>query len=360
MTKRAEVAKRSTAVRQLTDWPRRPAEVRVLPSAPEKEVFMNKIEALQPQFKTGLRRSLQKIEASAWEKNDVGINVVLGISDLSLPARFLAGFAPAFSLGEALEAKRHVQPQLRVFVPLHLSHRANGIALEQGEQSVRQGFLFIQKFQEIFHPSISWFLDRDKPFTDESIALLLKLSQQLLSKDDLTLKNAWEKTFGAAQKRGNAQSALIYTPHHIFGWHDAWDPTKFFPALPKRITLNCFSQSEETFQPIRKALMLEVEEHSPELVVHGDHLDLITNRCPGPHYLPRTIGNVHEPLLGDLLNAGFEKIRKDLVSLVSGGFQTALKDLDSLNQHLEQLRSTNSSLPNIEEFIGEVKNASQS
>ncbi len=316
---------------------------------------MNKIEALQPEFKTGLRRSLSQIENSSWAQNSVGINVVFGISDLGLPARFLAGFAPAFSLAEAIAEKKTVSPELRVFVPLHLSEHANGIAHTDGEDTVRQGVFFIQKFEEIFHPSISWFLDVDKPITNNAISLLSRLSDELLSLHDPTLAPMWEKAFNAAEKRGNKESAKIYTPHHIFGWHDAWDPEKFFPAPTKAITINCFSTSEETFQSVRKKLMPIVENQLPELVVHGDHLDLFTDRCPGPHYMPRQLNGKREPLLTDLLTLGFTKTREELSALVDEGFKTAFGDLVSIEKHVEKLRLTSPNLPNVDEFIQEVK-----
>lgn len=319
---------------------------------------MNKLESLQPEFKTGLRRSLFHVEASSWAQNSVGINVVFGVSDLGLPARFLAGFAPAFSLAEAIIEKKNVLPELRVFVPLHLSEHTNGITHDNGEQTVRQGVLFIQKFEKIFHPTISWFLDVDQPITQMAIELLSHLSDELLSLNDQTLKPMWDKAFTAAQKRGNKESAKIYTPHHIFGWQDAWDPDKFFTATPKPITINCFSTSEETFQSLRRKLLPIVDHTMPELIVHGDHLDLFTDRCPGPHYIPRTINGKQEPLLSDLLTAGFAKTRQELATLTSEGFWTAFTDLLSIEKHIEKLRHVNPTLPNIEEFITEVYHAS--
>ncbi len=320
---------------------------------------MNKIEALQPQFKTGLRRSLFPIEASSWVTNSVGINVVLGISNIGLPARFLAGFVPAFSLAEAIAEKKSVSPELRVFVPLHLSEHANGISHKHGKETVQQGVFFVQKFHEIFHPTVTWFLDIDQPMARGTIALLGHLSDELLSQNNPSLAQVWEKTFVAAKKGGNAESARVYTPHHIFGWHDAWDPEKFFPASPKQITINCFSTSEETFQSVRKALVPIVSREMPELVVHGDHIDLFTDRCPGPHYMPRTLNGKQEPLLPDLVSLGFSKTRRELVSLVQEGFDTALKDLDSIRNHIETLRKVKPELPNVEEFISEVKHATE-
>jgi len=320
---------------------------------------MNKIEALQPEFKTGLRRSLQMVDASAWKENNVGINVVFGISDIGLPARFLAGFAPAFSLAEAISEKRNVSPELRVFVPLHLSKHANGISQSHGEKMIRQGALFIQKFEQIFHPTITWFLDIDQPMTEQSIGILTHLSDELLSQQDPTLIPMWEKAFAAAEKRGNKESAKIYTPHHIFGWHDAWDPEKFFPASTKKITINCFSTSEETFQSVRRKIMPIVANQMPELVVHGNHLDLFTDRCPGPHYIPRKLKDKQEPLLDDLLTMGFTKARQELSELVNEGFHTAFSDLISIQKQIEKLRITNPTLPNIDEFITEVNHESQ-
>lgn len=318
---------------------------------------MNKLESLQPEFKTGLRRSLLKIETSSWKESSVGINVVFGVSDLGLPARFLAGFAPAFSLAEAIAEKKNVLPELRVFVPLHLSEHTNGITHKKGEQTVRQGVLFIQKFEKIFHPTISWFLDVDQPTTQLAIGLLSHLSDELIALNDETLKPMWDKAFAAAQKRGNIESAKIYTPHHIFGWHDAWDPDKFFTATPKPITINCFSTSEEIFQSLRTKLLPIVDQIVPELIVHGDHLDLFTDRCPGPHYIPRTLNGKQEPLLSDLLSWGFNKTRQELASLTSEGFWTAFTDLLSIEKHIEKLRQSNPALPNVEEFISEVNHA---
>lgn len=318
---------------------------------------MNKIEALQPEFKTGLRRSLSSVENSSWAINSVGINVVFGVSDIGLPARFLAGFTPAFSLAEAIADKKSVSPELRVFVPLHLSEHANGITHTHGEQSVHQGVLFIQKLKEIFHPTVTWFLDIDQPMTQKAVKLLTDLSDTLLSQQNETLVAMWNKAFDAAQKRGNRESAKIYTPHHIFGWHDAWDPEMFFPASPKQITINCFSTSEETFQSVRKTLMPIMAQETPELVVHGDHIDLFTDRCPGPHYMPRKIKNNVEPLLSDLLSAGFAKTRAELAKLAVDGFQTAFKDFISIEKHINSLIQLNPSLPNPEEFIQEVKRA---
>lgn len=320
---------------------------------------MNKLEALQPEFKTGLRRSIFSVEASSWAKNSVGINVVFGVSDLGLPARFLAGFTPAFSLAEAIAERKTVSPELRVFVPLHLSEHANGISHADGEQTIRQGVLFIQKFKEIFHPTISWFLDVDQPITQHAIVLLSHLSDELLAHSDTTRAVGWDKAFAAAEKRGNRESAKIYTPHHIFGWHDARDPENFFQAPTKTITINCFSTSEETFQSVRKQLMPIVKNEMPKLVVHGDHLDLFTDRCPGPHYMPRRLNDKQEPLLGDLLVSGFTKTRQELSALVNEGFRTAFFDLVSIEKHIDKLRQTNPNLPNVEEFVQEIKGASQ-
>lgn len=315
---------------------------------------MNSIELVQPQFQTGLKRSLREINHASWE--DVGMNVVLGVSETGLPARFLAGFVPAFSLLEALVERKQVSPELRIFVPLHLASQCNNVPENLGNDCLQQGFVFIQKFQKIFHPNIRWFLDIDRPFTQEATSLLTNLSQRII--DDPLLTEHWHQAFEAAQKRGSKDSALIYTPHHVFGWHDAWQPKLFFERLPKSVTLNCFSQSEIKFQEIRKKIMSVITDVRPELVVHGQHLDLITSRCPGPHYLITKRNGNQEPTLSDLMLAGFEKTKNELTSLLSDGFQTALKDLESINTHIEECRKADEALPNIEDFIQEVNFAS--
>lgn len=316
---------------------------------------MNKLETLQPQFQTSLKRSFREIDHEAWRTQDVGINVVFGVSETGLPARFLAGFVPAFSLAEALAVQKQTEPELRVFVPLHLAMECNNISDDHGKEIVRQGVSFVQKFQEIFHPTISWFLDIDQPFTSEATSLLIDLSNEIIH--DPHLNQQWHQAFDAARKRGTEENALVYTPHHIFGWQDAKDPNLFFASQPKQITMNCFSKSEEKFQDIRKKLMDVVRVQKPELVVHGQHIDLFTSRCPGPHYIPSEKRGSQEPLLSDLSLTGFKKTRNNLMGLLSDGFHTALNDLESINDHIESKRIDNPKLPDIEEFIQEVNHA---
>ena len=59
---------------------------------------MRKIELLRSQFNTSLVKAFKSVEPFG----EAHVNIALSVSREGLPARFLAGIIPAFSLAEAI------------------------------------------------------------------------------------------------------------------------------------------------------------------------------------------------------------------------------------------------------------------
>lgn len=318
---------------------------------------MNKLEAIQPLFSSRLAEAATTMPHPKEWGNDAGVNVVFGIPHQELPARFLAGLVPAIAFIETVNQNA----ELRIFVPLHLALHT-GVSPVQAERKKQQGLLFIQKFQTIFHPELTWFVDVDKPMTQTAIEFLIKLSDQLPVQNP-EIQSAWESILSSARRRGDEKTAKVYGPHHIFGWQDCHEPNLFFEQLPKTITINVMSTAERPFRLVRQAVVRGVEKNHSEILVHGHHLDLETALCRRPHYLRVSIKNTQEPSLDDLLLAGFQEVHRELTGQAASGvskkFREALKDLESVDNHIRELRQKNINMPTIEEFIQEVRHAAK-
>lgn len=325
-----------------------------------KDKFMNKFEALQPMFERDLSDVRKEIPENVWRESrgEIGINAVFGISHTVLPARFLAGFVPVMALGEALDAQKKPikpRPELRIFVPIHLA-QACGISEKDSRESLNEGVLFIQKFQEIFHPSLQWFLDIDNPMNKQHIEILTKMSDEILQVFHDELSQDWQKIEKAAERRGIPETAQMYASHGVFGWqdfHDVGEP-QFFRSQSKLITLNCMSTAEEPFRKFHETMKI----HFPWRKIHGGkHIDLFTKFCRRPHYLRVDIGSHQEPTLSELILAGFEKTRSELESMksLSHKFKQAERDLELINTHIENERKVNPGLPNFDEFLQEIR-----
>lgn len=314
---------------------------------------MNKFETLQSLFDDDLNGVRKSIPRDAWGEG-VGLNVAFGITNAEIPGRFLSGFVPSSTLAETIQEQQKVDTQLRIFVPLHLAVTC-GVDASNAAANRDQGLLMIQKFHEVFHPTLHWFLDEDLPITENAIETLREWSDRLLENAP-HLQSEWEKVRQSARRRGNEETANIYAPHHVFGWQDCWMPSDFFEATPSHVTFNCLSSAEKPFQVIREHMLGLIRETNAELLVEGVHNDLTTSVCRRPHYLSVRVGELQEPSVNDLLQIGFEQVKQELddMTSVSAKFKKAHEDLVALELHIDEMRSTQPGLPNTEEFVQEI------
>lgn len=314
---------------------------------------MNKFETLQSLFDDDLNGVRKSIPKDAWREG-VGLNVAFGVTNTEIPARFLAGFVPSATLAEAIQEQQKTDTQLRIFVPLHLAVEC-GVDELNAVANKNQGVLLIQKFHEVFHPTLHWFLDEDLPITESAIRTLSQWSDSLLEHAP-HLQPEWEKVRQSARRRGDEGTAKIYAPHHVFGWQDCWLPSDFFEATPAHVTFNCLSPAEQPFQAIREKMIELMHDTSPELLVGGVHQDLTTSVCRRPHYLSVRVGKLQEPSVTDLLQMGFERAKQELNDMTGAStkFEKAHEDLVVLELHINEMRRTQPGLPNTEEFIQEI------
>lgn len=317
---------------------------------------MNKFETLQSLFDDDLNGVRKSIPKDAW-KEGVGLNVAFGVTNTEIPARFLSGFVPSATLAETIRGQQKIDTQLRIFVPLHLAVTC-GVDASNAVANRNQGLLMIQKFHDVFHPTLHWFLDEDLPITENAIETLREWSDSLIDHAP-HLQSEWEKVRQSARRRGNEETANIYAPHHVFGWQDCWMPSDFFEATPSHVTFNCLSSAEKPFQVIREQMLGLIRETKPELLVEGVHNDLTTSVCRRPHYLSVRVGELQEPSVNDLLQIGFEQVKQELddMTSVSAKFKKAHEDLVALELHIDEMRNTQPGLPNTEEFVQEIARA---
>lgn len=314
---------------------------------------MNRFETLQSLFDDDLNGVRKSIPRDAWGEG-VGLNVAFGITNAEIPARFLSGFVPSAMLAETIQEQQKVNTQLRIFVPLHLAITC-GVDESNAVANKDQGLLMIQKFHEVFHPTLHWFLDEDLPITENAIETLQEWSNRLIENAP-HLQPEWEKVRQSARRRGNEGTANIYAPHHVFGWQDCWMPSDFFEATPSHVTFNCLSPAEKPFQIIREEMLELIRDANPELLAGGVHNDLTTSVCRRPHYLSVRVGELQEPSASDLFLFGFERVKHELDDLttVSPKFEKAHDDLVALELHIDDMRSKQPGLPNTEEFVQEI------
>lgn len=327
---------------------------------------MEKLEQLRPQFKT----SLQKAFRNAEPFSEVHVNLALSVSKEGLPARFLAGIIPAFSLAEAMQNQFGIETSVRIFAPINLAVACNGFdggdisrTKEEshewfrgiGTKVMEQGGRLVDGFQQAQFPSVAWRLAIDQPWSRTAEELLTSIWERSseLNEDQLNqARNAVVQT--------GKPNAHLYIPHHLFGWQDCFSQTIFSQDdKPKEgeLVVNAMSQSERNFQAFRKRLAWDLQVTKPELIVPKSPIDVTTERCPGPHYI-RSRDEVRiEPSLEDLLSDGFVSIVRGFSKLIEANpkFETARSDMLSVFDFFHQRWIEDSNRPTFDEFIGGVK-----
>ncbi len=319
---------------------------------------MLKQEQLQPLFETSLKPLIGRGNNTFIASEDtVTVNTAFSISEKGLPARFLAGFIPAILVTQLIKEQQEVSPTIRTFVPLHLGLFCNEINRERGMAVVNGGRTIMEKFLTIYHPNVSWRMDFDQSWTDEATYMLAYLWEAMFENGDAQLEQIRIQNVESATKHGNGNSVErtdLYATHHVFGWQDCQSNLFFNEQDPQpTVVLNCMSSSEKRFQKIRERIRAKVQVLNPELLGQAKRLDLITTRCPGPHYLRSGENGSLEPSLDDLLSEGFTATVRSIYRLMECNpkFSTALKDLLLVGNHIQSLWEIDPNLPTIDEFL---------
>lgn len=327
---------------------------------------MRKIELLRSQFNTNLVKAFKSVEPFS----EAHVNIALSVSKEGLPARFLAGIIPAFSLAEAIREQFGAAASVRVFAPINLAVACNGfngeshtdITREQAQEQFRaigttvidQGRILVQKLQQAQFPSISWKLTLDQPWNKNAEELLETIWKRSFELDEEQLSQARDTVVQTGKL-----NAHLYIPHHLFGWQDCFSPF-IFPIEDKpqdgELVINCMSQSERNFQAFRRRLAWDLQVTRPNLLVSRSPVDVMTERCPGPHYIRSQDGERIEPSLEDLLSEGFVSTVRSLsrFAQVNPKFETARKDMLSVSEFFHQRWVEDSNRPTFDEFIGTI------
>lgn len=313
---------------------------------------MERIELVRLQFKTSLTRAFKGVEPFS----GVHINIALSVSKEGLPARFLAGVIPGFALAQAIQEQFGVETSVRFFAPINIAIICNGLDEEEqfrdvGKRTISQGNELVQKLQQTHFPLVPWRLTLDQPWNKDAEELLASIWNRSLELDEEQLNQARASIL----QQGKLKTHL-YMPHHLFGWQDCFSQF-IFPEEDKpneeELVINCMSQSERHFQTFRRRLAWDLKVTRPDLVVSRSPIDVITERCPGPHYIRSRDGERIEPSLEDLLAHGFVDIVRNLAYLINENprFETARNDMLSIFEFFHQRWIENSKLPTFDEFV---------
>lgn len=313
---------------------------------------MEKIELVRSQFKTSLQKTFKGVEPFS----EAHVNIALSVSKEGLPARFLAGVIPGFILAQAVQEQFGVETSVRFFAPIHIAIACNGLAEEEQfraieNKAIGQGRGLVQKLQQIHFPLVPWRLTLDHSWNEDAEKLLASIWDRSSELDEEQLNQA-----RASVLQQGKSNAHLYMPHHLFGWQDCFSQL-IFPLEDKpkgnELVINCMSQSERNFQTFRRRLAWDLKVTRPDLVVSRPPIDVMTERCPGPHYIRSRDGERIEPSLEDLLSDGFVDIVRNLVCLINENprFETAKNDMLSIFEFFHRRWIENSNLPTFDEFM---------
>jgi len=314
---------------------------------------MEKIDLVRSQFKTSLAKTFNKdVDVSC----GVHVNIALSVSKEGLPARFLAGVIPGFALAQAVGEQFGVETSVRFFTPINIAIACNRLDEEDqfraiGEKAIVQGRGLVDRLQQTHFPSVDWRLTTDQPWNEDAEELLTAIWDRSGQLNDDQINKSRELIL----EKGKSNSHL-YMPHHLFGWQDCFSPFIFGEEdKPKigELVINCMSESERNFQMFRKRLAWDLQITRPDLVLARAPLDVMTERCPGPHYIRTDVEGQIEPSLEDLFSDGFATIVRNIGRLMEENprFKTAKNDMLSIFDFFHQRWIEDSNLPTLDEFI---------
>lgn len=237
-------------------------------------------------------------------ESDVRINNVLGVNkDAALPARFLSGLVPTFSLSQAIMegSDGRVAPQVRVFRPIRIFQHTNSVPDDLVVSQREQGNRVTDQFRRNFFPNAQLLIEEDDEIDDDVRDVLGHVKVHVARYCD-------PETVAAIKESGNKhggiqgeEMALEYSAHHPFGWNGLHH-RKIFPSFPPGVVINTLPPSERKFTHVRTAIAPHISSGNGITVFEGATHELVINMSGTPHYqfLEDENGQLQEPSFDEI------------------------------------------------------------
>lgn len=290
-------------------------------------------------------------------EGSIGINGVVGFSGefggnplRAIPARFLAGFLPAFLLAETVREQTGITPTVRIFFPKNIAHHVNGLDIPRLDITIKVVKKVIEALHHSCFPSTQLMFQEDQLITSSAVATLDRFSILIDAVEDRdVLKSIHESAQRHGGQRGEANTTL-YAAHHPFGWQEVGDRNIFDEDLP-HIVINTLPVSERRFSSLRRGLRASIhtlnwdrprEVHDLEMSTVGAHYLLIDPSEPTLEdalFLP--MGIILEKLTNLYRATGNDNLRKaknDCKRLVEFVAERTQRNVtDAVNKTLSEL-----------------------
>jgi len=271
---------------------------------------------------------------------DILINGVFGINgEGKLPARFLSGFIGTFSIAQEVARVSGESVSIRIFRPRNISEFVNDIPADIVESQVVQGNELLRNFAANFFPGVDFFIEEDRPITDEALNVLEIIATHIRANSSLDLQEGLKDS---GRKRGGESgedNAFVYAAHHSFGWSDMHHGA-IFEDKPSGNVINTIPPSDKKFKTIRDLILsLEIPEIAGQRV-GGEHTDLVINMCGTPHYmfLKDKSGCTREPSFEEVLSVSGSEIITDMQQRFKSEHDPQVKEnLRRVRQDFEKL-----------------------
>lgn len=256
-----------------------------------------------------------------WEGCKVQISIVAYAHPAGIPARFCAGLIPAIDLTRRF-AEHGVKSTVRLIDPSPIANYCNG--WENSEPRFR-GVLgdYLAKH------GVSYFFDIAEPVTDETLAILNSVGQELETPSDPTIADMVQRIKESGRKHGGSigeDNAIVYMAAHPFSWLDLHHPLVWNRRYDSDSVcyINLMSKPESRFTAVRRFLT----SRRPDLSSGINPVDRYMTICNTPCYIPLE----GEPTFGDLTDHGPEWCLNRYLEIkkVSNNHRRAYKDFESL------------------------------
>jgi hypothetical protein len=276
----------------------------------------------------------------------VRINNVLGVNkDGQLPARFLSGVLPTFSLSQAMMESSNglIVPQIRIFRPISIFQHTNGISHDVVTGQTSQGNEILQHFQQNFFPEAELLIEEDLKIDQDALTALNYVRCHVEQHCDRETVAAIRES---GSKHGGIQgeeNALLYAAHHPFGWNGLHHQG-IFPSLPPDVVINTLPPSERKFTNVRMAVAPHIITAGGITVFEGLTHELVINMSGTPHYQFLEDDNIQrqEPSFDEIRSVPVIEVFNDMQSKYSNATDKFMK---------EKLRRIRADMKNLLDFL---------
>jgi hypothetical protein len=279
------------------------------------------------QHLTNFKEPESQVKLSVPESS-ITINNVFGINkDGILPARFLSGFIPTFTLAGDIQNSSNCKPHVRIFRPTNISRFVNNIPQGILEKQIAAGNLELRRFASRFFPQVNFSIEEDEPVSEEALKVLARIGELIQTQGAIDLQDGLKDSGRKMGGQDGESNSFLYAANHLFGWEDMHH-VAFFQQIPGDTVINTTPPSEKKFKKIRDLVLGFTQEDIKEMKIGGVHKDLVISMCGTPHYifLKGSDGNAIEPSFDEVLSIVCAEILDDMQARFKNEKDSKLKD----------------------------------